>query len=546
MTKRLVLVLLSCAGLLAAAPAAGAVTLTKLGSTPPQGEAQAEIAAYHAGTQQAFVTNAEDNTLDVYDFSDPTELADPVSIDLSSYGAGPNSVDVSRDGLVAVAVEADPITAPGSVELFDTDGEHLQSFPAGSLPDMLTFADDDRALLVANEGEALSDADDPEGSVTVIRLNRKLSRSTVRTASFAGVPRVGEYRIACPGTPFAQDAEPEYIAEGGFGTALVTLQEVNAVGVLDIERGRFLYVRGLGYKDHGLEAGALDPSDEDGGININPWDGLEGMYQPDAIASYTYFGLPYYVTANEGDARERDGCEEEDRAGDLELDPTAFPNAEELQDDAALGRLNVSTTTGDTDGDGDFDRLFSFGARSFSILGPLGGLLWDSGSQLERIAAAEDARALQLLERGARRARRAQRQQGPRAGGRGRRLRRAPHLRLRRLGAPGRRVRVQAAGSVRLVRGLPEHPTGGPGPRGRALRARRGQPDRPRDAARDQRDQRHGRGDRRGALRLSLGRHLALTPRAARAGRLLASRIRRCEEPHCSPRSRSRLPRLRP
>jgi 2',3'-cyclic-nucleotide 2'-phosphodiesterase / 3'-nucleotidase / 5'-nucleotidase len=390
MTKPLVLGLLTCASLLALAPVAGAVDLTKLGSTPAQGEAQAEIAAYDPDTEQAFVTNAEDNTLDIYDFSDPTNLGDPVSIDLSPYGAGPNSVDVSKDGLVAVAVEADPITAQGSVEIFDTDGNHLHSFPAGSLPDMLTFAKHDDYLLVANEGEALSDDDDPQGSVTVIRLHKKLSRSTVKTAGFAGVPRVGEYRIACPGTPFVQDAEPEYISEGGFGTALVTLQEVNAVGVLDIERGRFVLVRGLGYKDHGRERNALDPSDEDGGININPWDGLEGMYQPDAIASYTWFGLPYYVTANEGDAREREGCEEEERIEDLVLDPTAFPNAAELQAEEALGRLNVSNTTGDTDGDGDFDRLFSFGARSFSILGPLGGLLWDSGSQLERIAAAEE------------------------------------------------------------------------------------------------------------------------------------------------------------
>ncbi len=390
MTKRLLPALLTAAFVLAAAPAAGAVTLTKLGSTPPLGEANAEIAAYHPKSEQAFVTNAEGNTLDIYDFSDPTALGSPVSIDLSPYGAGPNSVDVSKDGLVAVAMEADPITAPGSVELFDTDGDHLASFPAGSLPDMLTFAERDRYLLVANEGEALSDDDDPQGSVTVIKLNKKLSKSTLKTASLAGVPRIGEYRIACPGTPFAQDAEPEYISEGGFGTALVTLQETNAVGVLDIERGRFVLVRGLGYKDHGKERNALDPSDDDGGININPWGGLEGMYQPDAIASYTWFGLPYYVTANEGDAREREGCEEEDRVGDVGLDPTAFPNAEELEDDAALGRLNVSTTTGDPDGDGDLDRIFSFGARSFSILGPLGGLLWDSGSQLERIAAAEE------------------------------------------------------------------------------------------------------------------------------------------------------------
>jgi hypothetical protein len=204
------------------------------------------------------------------------------------------------------------------------------------------------------------------------------------------VPRFGGYRIACPGTPFAQDAEPEYIAPGAFGTALVTLQETNAVGLLDIKRGRFLYVRGLGYKDHGLAQNALDPSDRDGAIAINPWDGVYGMYQPDAIAAYTHRGLTYYVTANEGDAREREGCVEEARVGDLTLDPTAFPDADALQENAALGRLTVTMNTGDTDGDGDYDRLFPFGARSFSILGPLGGVLYDSGSALEEIAAAEE------------------------------------------------------------------------------------------------------------------------------------------------------------
>jgi hypothetical protein len=56
MTKRLVLALLTCASLLAVAPAAGAVELTKLGSTTAQGDAQAEIAAYDPGTEQAFPT----------------------------------------------------------------------------------------------------------------------------------------------------------------------------------------------------------------------------------------------------------------------------------------------------------------------------------------------------------------------------------------------------------------------------------------------------------------------------------------------------------
>jgi PEP-CTERM motif len=73
--------------------------------------------------------------------------------------------------------------------------------------------------------------------------------------------------------------------------------------------------------------------------------------------------------------------------GALPLDPTIFPNAASLQNNASLGRLTVTTATGDTDGDRDFDRLDAFGSRSFSIWGANGSLLFDSGDQLERITA---------------------------------------------------------------------------------------------------------------------------------------------------------------
>jgi hypothetical protein len=391
MTKLLVLAATTCA--LAAAPAAEAITLTPLGRTSELGEAQAEIAAYHPKSKRVFATNAAGNRLDIYDFSNPAAPGGPIrTVDLSPYGAGPNSVDVTDGGLVAVAVESDPKTAPGQVVFFDVQGNFRGALPAGALPDMLTFTEDDRYVLVANEGEADDTGQpDPEGSVTVIKLDAKrLSRSSVRTARLGGVPRFGEYRIACPGVPFAQDAEPEYIAEGYHGTALVTLQETNAVGLLDVKRARFLYVRGLGYKDHGLARNALDPSDRDGAIAIEPWANVAGMYQPDAISAYTHHGLTWYVTANEGDAREREDCEEEVDVSDLTLDPTVFPDAEELQENESLGRLNVTSTQGDSDGDGDFDRLFTFGARSMSILSPLGGVVFDTGSELERIAAAEE------------------------------------------------------------------------------------------------------------------------------------------------------------
>ena len=351
------------------------VKLVSLGRSAPLGAARTEIAAFDPKSKQAFVTNAEDNRLDVYNLKNPAAPTLVQSIDLSPYGAGPNSVDVSN-GLVAVAVEADPITSPGTVEFFTTKGAHLASVPAGALPDMVTFADGGKVVLVANEGEPAAGVD-PEGSVTVIDVHKR----RVRTARFAGVPVSGDVKIT-PGNSLPLDLEPEYVAEGDDDEALVTLQEANAVAVLDIEKARFKRIRGLGYKDHSLTRNALDPSDRDGGIFIAPWRNLLGMYQPDAIAAYSVRGDTYYVTANEGDAR----AAEEVRAKDLTLDPVAFPNGENA--DAKLGRLNVTRLRGDTDSDGDYDKLYAFGARSMTILNEHGQVAFDTGGELERFIAA--------------------------------------------------------------------------------------------------------------------------------------------------------------
>jgi hypothetical protein len=134
----------------------------------------------------------------------------------------------------------------------------------------------------------------------------------------------------------------------------------------------------------------LDASDRDTSINIRNWPVL-GMYEPDAIANFSVRGRTYLVTANEGDARDWPGLTEEVRvgAGSVVLDPTAFPNAAALKQNAALGRLNVTNTIGDTDGDGDYDQLFTLGGRSFSIWKTDGTQVFDSEAALERITAAE-------------------------------------------------------------------------------------------------------------------------------------------------------------
>lgn len=145
---------------------------------------------------------------------------------------------------------------------------------------------------------------------------------------------------------------------------------------------------GLGIISFSGKSNALDASDKDGKININNWPVL-AMYQPDGIAAFEANGQLFYLTANEGDAREYDFYEEEVRIGDEDfvLDPETFPNADELKQDQALGRLNITAENGDIDGDGDYDRLYTLGGRSFSIWDAYGNQVFDSGDDFEQIIA---------------------------------------------------------------------------------------------------------------------------------------------------------------
>ncbi|MDP9141542.1 MAG: choice-of-anchor I family protein [Pseudomonadota bacterium] len=361
-------------------------------------EGAAEIVAFDASTKRLFVVNAAATTVDVLNVADPSAPALLETIDASADGDGANSVDVFG-GVLAVAIQADPKTDPGKVVFYDTTTlAKIGEAEVGALPDMLTFTPDGKAVLVANEGEASEGYEvDPVGSVSVIDVSGGFAAPVVATAGFARFNadaaelREAGVRIYGPGATVAQDLEPEYIAVAKDGqSAWVTLQEANAIGLLDLSdigAPEISKIIPMGYKNHGVLGNELDVSDRDGGINIRNWP-LLGMYQPDTVASYTFNSRNYFVTANEGDDRnDFIPGEETARIKDLVLDPEAFPDAVSLQADEALGRLEVTTYTGDTDGDGDFDALYSLGSRSFSIWSEDGAQLFDSGSEIERIVA---------------------------------------------------------------------------------------------------------------------------------------------------------------
>ena len=168
-------------------------------------------------------------------------------------------------------------------------------------------------------------------------------------------------------------------------TAWVTLQENNAIAKIDMQSKSIVDILPLGFKNYSLPNNRIDPSDRDSKIDFtSTYQNIFGMYQPDAVSNIRINGVNYLITANEGDAREYAGFSEIKRASLVVMDPTAFPDRVTLRTDAQLGRLNITTTLGDLDGDGDYDQLYSLGARSFSVWNAeTGQQVFDSGNELD-------------------------------------------------------------------------------------------------------------------------------------------------------------------
>ena len=180
----------------------------------------------------------------------------------------------------------------------------------------------------------------------------------------------------------SQDLEPEYVAVAPNGTmAFVVCQENNAMIKIDLSNNTITTIGALGFKDWSTGNNVMDASNRSSAVEFKNWP-IFGMYQPDAMVAFEDNGTTYIATANEGDARDYDGYSEEERVEDLTLDATAFPNAADIQNEDSLGRMNITTTLGDTDGDGDYDELYAYGARSFSIWDENLSLVWDSEAQI--------------------------------------------------------------------------------------------------------------------------------------------------------------------
>ncbi|RTE54219.1 alkaline phosphatase [Arenibacter aquaticus] len=354
------------------------LTFSKIGgfSNGTGEEGFAEISAYDPESKKLFIVNPVEDEVSVWDISVP---GTPLTLSPIPLTGTPNSVDV-HDGVLAVAVENTNKQMDGSVQTYDTATQTLiNTYNVGALPDMVTFSPNGKYIVSANEGEPNDDYTvDPEGSVSVIEVDGN-EINTLYFTAFTEASVGNGFRVFGPNANFAQDVEPEYIAVSEDSKyAYVSLQENNGMAVVDLKSMTISSVFGLGVKDYSQPSNKIDASDRDDMAgNFQNWP-VSGLYMPDAIAYTELNGTAYIISANEGDSRDYDGYSEEERVKDVILDPSVFPNAADLQMDENLGRLKITTANGDTDGDGDFDEIYAYGGRSFSIWSTSGDLIYDS------------------------------------------------------------------------------------------------------------------------------------------------------------------------
>ena len=365
-----------------------------------------EIVDYNTVTGWAYAVNGQTGNVtaiavkDMAD-SESVDLLDGNDIDVKSiveancegftYG-DMTSVAVSADGTkLAAAVQAEGYADNGRVAVFTCNADGTltfeQAYETGVQPDMVTFTPDDSRILTANEGEPregyADGAVDPAGSVTVITVADGTAVNVDFTAYDSNEERqelidagIVMKKDAVP----SEDLEPEYIAAGN-DTAYVTLQEANAIAVIDLGSLKVTGIYSAGYEDYSTTAVDIDKKDE--AYNPAVYESLRGIRMPDGVALYSVDGVDYIVTANEGDSREwGDYLNEDERDfGDGQTSPTGKITAE----NSGLTGKVVFFDSSDYDGlDSGLD--YVFGGRSFTVFrADESGLteIYDSGSDFE-------------------------------------------------------------------------------------------------------------------------------------------------------------------
>jgi len=249
----------------------------------------AEIVTATTDGQTLIYTDSDIDEIGFVDISDPTA---PVAAGTLVVQGSPTSVTVTPDGawaLVATDTSVNFANPTGSLLVVDLTTRTVErTIPLGGQPDSIAVSPDGRFAAIAIEnqrneglnGGALPQL--PAGNLTIVDLLGAPSEWTTRVVALTGLASAFE----------PTDPEPEFVDINAANIAAVTLQENNAVALVDLTTGAVVDDWSTGVSTH-----LADLTDN---RSISLTVPLTEEREPDAIGWTPDGNL---ATANEGDLR---------------------------------------------------------------------------------------------------------------------------------------------------------------------------------------------------------------------------------------------------
>ena len=284
----------------------------------------AEIVATTPDGMALFYTDSEQQEVGVVDISNAWR---PVELGKIAVAGTPTSVAITPDGLWALAVvhgDAAEMQIDHVAVVRVSDGSLERVIPLGGQPDSIALSAEGRYAAIVIENERNEELN--EGVLP------QLPGGFLTIVDLVGSPAAWTTRdVVLTGLAdrFTEDPEPEFVDINAANQAAVTLQENNHVVIVDLPSGLV-----VGDWPAGTVTHAADLEDDDQ-IRFDDLL-LNARREPDAIAWTPAGNL---ITANEGDY-------------DLDL------------------------------AEGEF-----VGGRNFTIFSPTGAVVFDSGAEVEMLAA---------------------------------------------------------------------------------------------------------------------------------------------------------------
>ncbi|SDF13702.1 hypothetical protein SAMN05660485_02647 [Blastococcus fimeti] len=277
-----------------AAPGGPNRTFTEVATFAVSGEV-AEILAVTPNGRTLLYTDSATGEVGLVDLTHPER---PTALGTVPVGGEPTSVAVTRDGRFALAVVDTSVsfTEPsGELAVIDLRSRAVvRTLALGGQPDSIAISPDGSVAAVAIENQRDEDIDvggtegglpqAPAGFLAVVDLPGAPARWTVDRVELTGLE----------GALYPEDPEPEYVDIDRRGIAAVTLQENNAVALVDLASRRVV---------DSFSAGTVTRDDadtsDDGVVRFE--DDLVAPREPDAVQWSRDGNL---VTADEGDLAE--------------------------------------------------------------------------------------------------------------------------------------------------------------------------------------------------------------------------------------------------